>query len=108
RKFRANTSGYEVSDHFAIVSNAALAIHKDFLHGHDISLHARNFGNAYDLPRAVAETTDLNDHIDRGRNLSTHGVLRKVQTSHCHHRLQTAEGVTRGIGVNCSKRAIVA
>src|SRR5215469_8763730 len=65
RKFRANTSCYKVSDHFPVISNPAFPVHKDVLHGHDISLHARDFGNAHDLPSTVAETADLNNQIDR-------------------------------------------
>ena len=50
----------------------------------------------------------MHDQVDRGSNLRAHRLEWDVDRGHHHHRLQTRQGVTRGVGVDGRHRAVVA
>src|ERR1700747_724830 len=65
REFRTNPGRNEFANHLSVFANAALAKHKNILHGDDFALHARNFRDADDLASSVAKAAYLNYQIDR-------------------------------------------
>ena len=60
-----------------------------------------------DATGAVPEAGELHDAVDGGRDLLADGPDREVEAGHQDQRLQTGEGVTRGVGVDRGDRAVV-
>ncbi len=72
-----------------------------------VSFHAGDLGKAGQAPRPIAKTADLDDDIDRGRDLRAGRARRDVDTAHADHLLDTRKRVSGGIRVNSRHRAIV-
>ena len=50
----------------------------------------------------------MDDEIQRGRDVISHGAHRQRETGHEHHGLDTRERVSRRVGVDGGKRPVVA
>src|SRR5512139_2054198 len=98
----------EMSEHLALVGEARLAEHEDVLHGDDVLLHADDLAHRDHAARAVGETRDLDDHVERGADLLAHDAVGQVDAAHQHERLQAVERVALAVGVNGGQRAVVA
>src|SRR6186713_2758789 len=70
-RLRTNARRTESSAHFTTRPEAGALEHKDVLQGNDFLLHAGNFRDRRHFTRAVRQSRNLDDEIDRGRNLLT-------------------------------------
>ena len=59
-----------------------------------------DLGDVGDATRAVPETGEVHDQVERGRHLLTDGPDRQVEAGHEHQRLEAGERVTGAVGVD--------
>ena len=60
-----------------------------------LAFHALDLGDVRDLARAVLQTRDLHDHVERARDLLLDGTRGQVDAGHEAHRLEAGEHVAR-------------
>src|SRR5258708_2141740 len=101
---RPASGGVEVASHRAVIGAALAPEAEDLLHGDHVLFHAHDLGDRTDAATAVLLPFGLNHHIDGRGDLLTYGPRRDLKSGHADHLFDTAEGVTRGIGVDRGHR----
>src|SRR6185312_11273115 len=81
---------------------------EDVLQRDHVRLHPQHLGDVRDAAGAVDQARDLDDEVERARDLLADGPERKLDARGQHQRLGAGKGVTRVVGVNRGERAVVA
>ena len=81
---------------------------EEILDRHHFRLHPQHLGHVRDDAAAVDEPRDLNDHVERARDLLANRPQRQIDASGQHERLEPRERVARRVGVDRRQRALVA
>src|SRR6185503_5559191 len=105
-ELRANARRAQAALHLA-VDECGLLEHEDVLQDDCVTFHALDLGDVRDLARAVLQTGDLHDEVERGRDLLAHRALRQVDAGHEAHRLDAGDHVSRRVRVTGRKASIV-
>src|SRR4051812_17336964 len=100
RELGANPGGHKFAKDFAVFTNATLAEDKYVLHGDHLTFHTGNLRETDDFAGTVAETADLNHHIDGRSNLPAYGMVGDAQIGHGDHGFQAAQGIARSVRVD--------
>src|SRR3990170_3702402 len=83
----------EVALHPALGVDPYLFEPEEVLHGDYLALHAGDLGNVDDPSGAVAETGDLDHHVNGRGYLLADGAHRQGQAGHQDHVLDTGQAV---------------
>src|SRR5579862_8799620 len=108
RKLRTDSGGHEIAHDFPALAYAFLPVDEDVLHGDDFAFHSAYLGYVNYSAFSVAETRDLNHHVDSRRDLAANRMIRNIQAGHGHHGLQARQSIPRRIRVNRGQRAVMA
>ena len=73
-----------------------------------VALHPLHLGDRGHPARAVVEPVELDDQVERRRDLLADRLDRQVEAGHQHHRLDAGERVAGRVGVHRRERAVVA
>src|SRR3989304_1414255 len=96
-ELRPHPGGVELTLYLSLIGQPLLLVHEDVLHDQDIPFHPGDFGYLDDLSRPVAQPRHLDHDVQGGAHLFPDCPCGKVISRHQDHRLETRQGVTRGI-----------
>src|SRR6516165_789822 len=100
--------GGECAQRPPVFPDALLFEDEYVLHAHHVVFHSGELGDVRDPARSIGKASNL-DYQRYGRSdLFANGFLRKVEVRHHRHGFHTCDGIARAVGVDRSKRAIVA
>src|SRR6476469_3436794 len=89
-KFRSDTGRTKSSLQMAVLIQTHLLISKDFLERYDVTFHSRNLLHTGDSPRTVRQTCQMDDDVERGRNIMSERFGGEIQSSHGDERLDAS------------------
>src|SRR4029453_3598055 len=89
-ELRPDARGPVVAAHTSVLLHSLLLEYEDVLRGDHVLFHPDDLGDADDLPRAVAETGDVDDRVERGGDVIAHGAHREREARHEDHRIGRA------------------
>src|SRR5207245_11707046 len=104
REPRTDARGPQLADHLT-VDVGGLLEDEHVLQDDRVALHALDLGDVDDLARAVLEARDLDDQIERARDLLTDSPRREVDAGHKAPRLEPREDVAPRLRVARRERA---
>src|ERR1700694_4019939 len=93
RRFRSARA--EAAADVPLVVGGFLGEEENLAHLYDIVLDAGHLADAGDPPRAVRQSLNLYDQLQRGGDLAADAAHRHRHAGHADHLLQSAERITR-------------
>ena len=109
RTARRSPVGTGHAEEEAVVVDAGGVVEREEVgEGDDVALHPADLGDLGHPAGAVAHPGEVDDQVDRRRDLLADGPHRQVDAGHEHHGLEPGERVARRVGVQRRQRAVVA
>src|SRR5438128_180641 len=93
--------------HAPVLVDTLLLEHEDVLGGDHLFLHAGDLRHSHDLSRSVAQPREVDDHVERGRDILANRAHGRGDAGEQHHRLEPREGVAGRVRVYRGERAVV-
>ena len=81
---------------------------EELLEGDDLPLHPLHLGDLDDTTGTVVEPVELDDELERRRDMAPNCTERQLVAGHQHHRLEAVERVPRRVRMDGRERALVA
>jgi hypothetical protein len=106
-KCRTEAGRLEVADHNALRRHLLDLEVEELLERDRLRLHPLHLHDRGDAAGAVFEPLEVDDHVERSRDLLPNRAHRQVIAGHHDHGLDPGERVTRSVGVNRRERAVV-